>query len=96
MLHDIEAIIREAESMKGAYYFRPPQSAGARRSYEKYHSHDEVAWSEGGHDYTARFDVTCSCRNVYAKGTYTKDGKPTNLTAIKNSYKRMIALELEG
>lgn len=33
--------------------------------------------------------MSCSCRKVYATGYYTKDGKKTTLTAIKNSYKRL-------
>ena len=88
-INALKAIIAEAEKMKNAYYFKPPMSAGARRSYEKYHSHEEIRWTDGGHDYTAEFEVSCSCSNVYAKGIYTKDGKPTTLTAIRNSYKRL-------
>lgn len=87
----ISAIINEAEKMKNAYFFAPPSSAGGRRSYERYHSHDTIAWEEGGHTYTAAYTVECSCNNVYARGTYTRDGKPTTLTAIRNSYKRLTA-----
>lgn len=90
-INAIKAIADEAESMKNAYYFRPPMNAGSRRSYEKRHSHDEVRWTEGGHEYTAEYTVSCSCNNVYAKGSYTKDGKTTTLTAIRNSLKRLIA-----
>lgn len=85
----IAAIINEAETMKRAYFFKSPTSAGGRRSYEKYHSHDMVEWEEGGHTYSARYTVSCSCANVYARGEYTRDGKPTTLTAIKNSYNRL-------
>lgn len=85
----VAAIIAEAETMKNAYFFSSPASASSRRSYEKYHSHELVEWEENGHKYTAEYTVSCSCRNVYASGTYTKDGKKTTLTAIKNSYKRM-------
>lgn len=85
----IAAIIDEAEKMRGAYFFSSPTSAGARRSYEKYHSHDMIEWQESGHTYTAAYTVSCSCSNVYAKGHYTKDGQPTTLTAIKASYKRL-------
>lgn len=90
-LNEIKAIIDEAETMRNAYFFRPPITAGTRRSYEKRHTHAETTWSEGGHTYTAEYVVSCSCANVYAKGTYTKDGKPTTLTAIRNSYKRLAA-----
>lgn len=86
---EIKAIIDEAETMKGAYFFQPPKNASGRRSYEKKHSHDEVHWTEGGHEYTAAYTVTCSCSNVYASGSYTKDDKRTTLTAIRNSYNRM-------
>jgi len=83
------AIIDEAEAMQKAYFFTPPTHAGERRSYEKKHSHELVEWEEGGHTYTARYTVECSCKNVYAHGEYTKDGKKTTLTAIRNSYNRM-------
>ena len=89
MLNRILAIIQEAENMKNAYFFNPPTSASARRSYEKKHSHDEITWIDGKDTYTAAFYVSCSCKNVYAHGSYTKNGKKTTLTAIKNSYKRM-------
>lgn len=90
----IGKIIEEAEKMRGAYYFIPPQNAGMRRSYEKYHSHERVEWSEGGHEYSAEYTVRCTCSNVYASGEYTKDGKRTTLTAIRNSYNRLLAAKI--
>lgn len=85
----IGAIIDEATEMKNAYFFTPPVNAGGRRYYKKQHSHNQVEWTEGGHTYTAEYIVSCSCKNVYAYGKYTKDGNKTTLTAIKNSYKRL-------
>lgn len=90
LIRDLTALIEEADRMKAAYFFLPPASAGGRRSYEKYHSHEELSWTEGGHEYTAAYTVTCSCKNVYAKGEYTRDGKKTTLTAIRNSLNRML------
>ena len=87
----VRGIVDEAERMRGAYFYRPPANAYGRRKYEQEHSHAQVQWEEGGHDYTAEFGVSCSCRNVYARGTYTRDGKTTTITAIKNSLKRMEA-----
>lgn len=92
-LQEIAAIIAEAENMKNAYFFTPPGAASARRSYEKRHSHGPVTWQEGGHEYSAEYSVSCSCRKVYAAGTYTKDGKKTTLIAIRNSYKRLKAAD---
>ena len=85
----LDAIIKEAEYMKNAYFFTPDPTAHGRRTYEKYHSHDRIEWTENGHNYTAEFTVNCSCKNVYAYGTYTRDGKKTTLTAIRNSCKRL-------
>ena len=87
----VHGIVDEAERMRGAYFFRPPANSYGRRRYEQEHSHTEVAWEEGGHAYTAEYCVSCSCHNVYARGTYTRDGKATTITAVKNSLKRMEA-----
>ena len=89
IIDQIRAIVDEAAVMKNAYFFTSPSSASSRRSYERYHSHPLAEWVEGGHTYTAEFIVLCSCHNVYARGEYTRDGKKTTLTAIKNSLKRM-------
>lgn len=87
----LAAILEEAEAMKNAYFFRPSQIANFRRDYEQKHSHECVAWSEGGHTYSAEYNVRCTCSNVYASGSYYKDGRKTTLTAIRNSYKRLTA-----
>lgn len=89
MINQIRAIVDEAENMRNAYFFKSPGHASSRRWYEKQHSHDEITWTENGHVFTASFTVSCSCSNVYARGEYTRDGKKTTLTAIKNSLKRL-------
>ena len=88
-LQKIEAIITEAENMKGAYFWNSPSHAKGRRAYEKEHSHPEVAWTDGKDTYTAEYVVSCSCRNIYTQGIYTKNGKKTTLRAIKNSFNRL-------
>ena len=85
----IEAIINEAENMKNCYFWNSPATASARRSYEEKHTHEEISWIDGKDTYTAKFVVTCSCKNIYAQGHYTKNGNKTTLTAIKNSLKRL-------
>ena len=85
----VNMIVEEAKDMKNAYFFHSPQMASGRRQYEERHSHDMVEWTEGGNTYTAQYTVSCSCANIYAKGIYTKNGKTTTLTAIKNSLKRL-------
>ena len=92
-IQQIEGIIDTAEKFRNAYFWSAPQTAGMRRSYEQYHSVPEIEWEEGGHTYTAAYEVQCSCRNVYAAGRYTRDGKKTTLTAIRNSLARLKAAE---
>lgn len=89
LIWKIENIIEESDAQKYAYFKTPPSSASSRRMYERQHSHDKVEWIEGGHTYTAEYSVSCSCKNVYAKGYYSKDGLKTTLTAIKNSLNRL-------
>lgn len=89
IISKLQAIINEAERMRSAYFFTPPTNASARRSYEQYHSHDEIQWQDGKDVFTARFTVSCSCHNVYAQGVYTRNGQKTTLTAVKNSLKRL-------
>ena len=87
----VREIISTAEMMRNAWFFTPPTSASARRAYERKHSHDVIMWQDGKHTYSAAYECICSCKNVYARGLYTKDGKPTTLTAIRNSLNRLYA-----
>lgn len=87
----IERVVNAAATMKNAYFFNPPKSAGGRRSYEKYHSAPRVEWTDGKDEFSAEFVVSCSCNNVYAYGEYFRNGKKTTLTAVKNSLKRLKA-----
>ena len=87
----IGRIIETAEKFRNAYFWSPPNTAAGRRQMERYNNIDRVEWSEGDHNYTAEYTVNVTCSNVYAYGTYTRDGRRTTLTAIRNSYNRMIA-----
>ena len=87
----VAAIVETAERFRNAYFWTPPKYASGRGYMEHENTYREVAWTEGGRTYTAEYDVSCSCNNVYASGTYTRDGEITNLTAIRNSLGRMRA-----
>lgn len=91
----IQAIIRVAETAKNAYFWKPAPTAGGRRQNERRRARPEITWTEGGHTYTAEFRYQESCSNVYAYGVYTRDGKKTTLTAIRNSYNRLCGMEEE-
>lgn len=89
LIADIENIIVLAEKMRRAYFYTPDSRAVCRRYYEEKHSTDKVEWEEGGCVFAAQFITECSCKHVYAKGCYTRNGERTTLTAIKNSLKRL-------
>lgn len=89
----LEGIIGEAENLRGAYFFTSPRTSHGKRAYEEEHSWDEVSWEENGDEYTAEFKVERTGSHIYAKGYYTKNGNKTNLTAIKNSLKRLKAMK---
>lgn len=89
LIDAIENVVEIAEDMKNSYFYTPNKRAVCRRYYEEKHSTDEVKWEEGGCVFTAQFITECSCQHIYAKGYYTRNGERTNLTAIKNSLKRL-------
>lgn len=87
----LKKLVATADHYRYAFYMTPFSSAAGRRWEEKRCTVPEFTWAEGGHKYTACYKVTCSCAFVSAKGYYTRDGKKTTLTAIKNSLKRLEA-----
>lgn len=88
-VYAINDILMQAGKFASVFFWRPEGSAGMRRAMERKESRPMVEWDEGGHHYTAQFDVCCTCSHTEAKGRYTKDGRKTNSTAIRNSVKRM-------
>lgn len=95
-IENLRLLVRIADHYRYAFYMTPPSYAAGRRCEEKRGTISEFAWTEGGHRFTASYKVTCSCAYVYAHGYYTRDGKKTNLTAIKNSLKRLEQEESEN
>jgi hypothetical protein len=87
----LETLIETAEKCRHTYFWSTDNTAGGRHAMERKYSVPEITWTEGGHDYTAEYIMQCSCAHVYSWGRYYKDGKKTTLTAIKNSYKRLVA-----
>ena len=91
IINALESIIATAVMFKGAYFFTPPKNESERRLYEKHFSIPSFAFEYNGVEYTCEYRISCSCRNVYAQGIYTRNGNKTTLTAIKNVLKKMKA-----
>jgi len=89
VIDKIYNVLYEVDRCKGSYFWRPASSAKTRRYNEQKHNIEPFEWSESGDTYTAGFIYEESRNNVYTYGVYTRNGKKTILTAIKNSLKRM-------
>ena len=60
VIQAVSDIVEEAERMRNAYFWTPPQRASSRRWYENKHSYPKVTWEEGGHTYSAEYSLSIS------------------------------------
>lgn len=90
-LDSILHIIETADYCRNAIFWTPGDSSSLRRYHEKLRNLSEITWEEGGDLYTAEYSYYESCRNVYARGIYTRNGEITTLKAIRNSALRIAA-----
>ena len=88
-IHSIRALLAVADFYRNAIFLIPPSWSLGRQQEETRGYIPEFSWTEGGHRFTASYSVCCTDKRVIARGYYTRDGKKTNLTAIKNSLKRL-------
>lgn len=92
LIERLERLFRQVDKYRGCYFWGGDNGNSSHRSWlEDQNNVAEFEWTEGGKHYTARFDTDYRRNYVMAHGTYTRDGNYTNLTAIKNSYKRLKA-----
>ncbi len=70
------------DQMKGAYFYTPPSIASMRRSYEKRNSMN-FTFSFRGDIYEVNLSTDCSCKIVYYKGYFAKNGKTGNVRLLK-------------
>ena len=92
----LRTLIRIADHYRNTIYMPAPATACRRRDEERRGTVPYFEWEEGGHKFTACYKVYCSVCHIYARGSYTRNGKKTNLTAIKNSLKRLEQEENEN
>lgn len=81
---ELTRFVELSERFKNSYFWSPPTSARERRAMETnnyLHYKDDIIRIE------VRFEVECSCRNVYVKKYISVDGVSKNITAIKNILK---------
>ena len=88
-IHRIRALIRVAEFYRNAFYMPMPLTFNDCIKTEIHGNVPFFSWIDGNTKFTACYIVKCKENHIFAKGYYTRDGKKTNLTAIKNSLKRL-------
>ena len=88
-IHKIRALISVAEHYRNAIYMPVPLTMNEVIQEEIRGTVPYFSWRDGNSKFTACYIVKCKENYIFAKGFYTRDGKKTNLTAIKNSLKRL-------
>ena len=86
----IENIIDVAECCKNAFYWTNNGNARSRRRKEEMYNCPTVEWEDGDDQFSARYVFSQSRNHTYAHGEYYRNGERTTLTAIRNSYKRLL------
>lgn len=88
-IHKIHALISVAEHFRNSFYMPVPLTMNEVIQEEISGTVPCFSWWDGNTKFTAFYIVKCKYNHIFAKGFYTRDGKKTNLTAIKNSLKRL-------
>lgn len=84
-------IIGNHEKFKKACFMKGFDTYKERKAFNEKYTVPYTEFDYNGHRYSVQYDVKAYNTGIYVKGTYTKDGKKTTLTAIKNIYKQLIA-----
>lgn len=96
LIENLRTLVKVADRYRNYTYMKPPATAEGKMEEERLGTIPYFEWEEGGRKFTARYKVDCTSRHIYAWGVYTRDGKVTNLHAIKNSLKRLEQEESEN
>lgn len=87
LINELKSVIDQHEQFKGSYFWTPPGSASARRSYEARNSREQIVFKYNGHEYEINQDVSCSCKNVYYEFSVLVDGEKKTIAALKKLLK---------
>lgn len=85
-----DSLCRSISRTQGCYFWRGDNGNRAARDWRaQQYEIPEFSWVEAGHTYTAAFSFYQTRNRTIASGSYTKDGKKTTITAIRNSVNRL-------
>ena len=84
----LEEFVTRCEYYKNSYFWTPPLSANQRRYREEKDSIELFEFKVNDDEYSIEFNVSMSCKNVYAKSHIYKNEVKTTLTVIKTLLKK--------
>lgn len=84
----LEEFVKRCEYYKNSYFWTPPLSASQRRYREEKDSIEFYKFKVNEDEYSIEFNVSMSCKNVYAKSHIYKNEVKTTLTVIKTLLKK--------
>lgn len=90
------ALVRDADRINAYkwHFAQAPRDRQARRATADALTHTGNAWTDAGHQWTANLVVSfgdMADQRWHIVADYRRDGRKTNLTAVRNSLTRMIA-----
>lgn len=91
-LRDLE---RKVNYLRGGRIWKAPKHFADRRILEDELNTPLLKWIDGDHIYTAEIRVFCGGDSVYISTNFTKDGRKTVYTEIKDSIHRMAEQDKE-
>lgn len=84
----LEEFVGRCEYYKNSYFWTPPIRASERRYKEEKDNIEEFEFKVNEDTYSIQFEVSMSCKNVYAKSYIYKNEVKTTLTVIKTLLKK--------
>ena len=75
----VQTYIKLSEKFRNSYFWKPPTNASSRRNYEQSNS---FAFED--ENLLLKFNVSCSCKNIYVSKTVMIQGKSSNIKGLKN------------
>ena len=85
----IEAIIDTAEKYKNCYFWNAARTNAAQRRREEFDNN--YRFEVDGDVIEVNQYLSISCKNYYYGHTITKNGKKTNITALKTALRKASA-----
>ncbi len=83
----IRTILDAASKYRDCYFWDARRTTAAQRRREEFDR--EYEFAVGGDAYQVRQHLSISCRSYYYGHEIVRNGKPTNITPLKNALRKL-------